>query len=153
MVEEFNEQNEEYGILSSHDLDLIRIKLGKTHRKESDWAVIKDIFLKHSLFVAEPMKPDPRYPVIEHILSDGRKLFVFTNEDDCKTFVTYLNMRDKTFTRMFQIGTMPFAEAVDISEKNNLELYIDYNSESNRKFISYVPAKKLLKAVVMMERN
>ena len=76
MVEEFNEQNEEYGIISSHDLDLIRIKLGKTHRKESDWVVIKAVLQKHNLFVAEPMKPDPRYPVIGHILSDGRRLHV-----------------------------------------------------------------------------
>ena len=150
LKEKIAEKNEEYGAISLQDLDLIRIKLGKNHRKESDWVIIKDILSRHCLFVAEPMNPEPHYPVIEHILSDGRLLYAFTNEEDCKSFITYLNLKDRDFGRAFQIGTISFDEAVDISNRSNLELYIDYSSVSNRKFISYVPDKKLLKAVMIM---
>ena len=47
---------EEHNLISKEDLDRIKIKLGKSHRKESDWAVIKDILSSHNVIVVEPAK-------------------------------------------------------------------------------------------------
>ena len=61
---------EEHNLISKEDVALIKIKLGKSHRKESDWVVIKDILSSHNVIVAEPVKPDRRVSVKEHILCD-----------------------------------------------------------------------------------
>lgn len=42
--EEFIAEKPEFNIATKEEVSLIKIKLEKSHRKESDWEVIKDIF-------------------------------------------------------------------------------------------------------------
>ena len=41
--DEYISDKPEINIISKEDLSLLKIKLGKSHRKESDWAAIKDM--------------------------------------------------------------------------------------------------------------
>ena len=68
-------------------VSLINIKLGKSHRKESDWTVIKDILSAHNLIVCEPGVPDRHLKVVEHILVEDRILVAFTNLEDCEEHI------------------------------------------------------------------
>ena len=49
MSKEFDEyiaDKPEAKLATKEEISLLKIKLGKSHRKESDWEVIKDIFYK-----------------------------------------------------------------------------------------------------------
>jgi hypothetical protein len=140
---------EDHNLIPQKELDLIKIKLGKSHRKESDWAVIKDILASHNVVLAEPVRKDPRLPVVEHILCEDNALMVFTNLEDCKEHICSLNRKDGTPGRMFQIGSMPFDEAVQISEENGMDMYIDLQMKTNTMCMCYVPREGRIKAVML----
>ena len=144
-----DENAEEHNLIPEQDVALIKIKLGKSHRKESDWTVIKDILSAHNVIVAEPDKPDRRLRVKEHILCEDNALIVFTNIHDCSEHIISLNRRHGTPDRLFKLGSMPFDEAVDISEEYGMELYIDLQAKTNTMCMCYVPGESKIKAVMM----
>ena len=140
---------EEHNLISKEDVAMIKIKLGKSHRKESDWAVIKDILSSHNVIVAEPVKPDRRVPVKEHILCEDGALIVFTNIEDCNEHIIHLNRKNGVPGRIFQLGSMPFEEAVDIAEEYGMNLYIDLQAKANTKCMCYVAGEEKIKAVMV----
>ena len=140
---------EEHNLIPEQDVALIKIKLGKSHRKESDWAVIKNILSAHNVIVAEPAKPDRRLRVKEHILCEDNALIVFTNIRDCNEHIINLNRRHGTPDRLFRLGSMPFDEAVDISEEYGMDLYIDLQAKRNTMCMCYVAGESKIKAVMM----
>ncbi len=140
---------EEHNLISKEDVDRIKIKLGKSHRKESDWAVIKDILLSHNVIVAEPAKPDRRVPVKKHILYEDGFLVVFTNIEDCNEHMIHLNREDGTPDRLFRLGSMPFEEAVGISEEYGMDLYIDLQAKANTMCMRYVAGEEKIEAVMI----
>lgn len=148
--EKFIAQNaEEHNLIPQKDVDLIKIKLGKSHRKESDWGVIKDILSSHNVIVAEPAKPDRRVPVKEHIMCEDGHLVVFTNIEDCNEHIIHLNRKDGVPDRLFRLGSMPFEEAVDIAEEYGMDLYIDLHAKTNTVCMCYVAGEEKIKAVMM----
>lgn len=68
-------------LISAQNLSTIKIKLGKSRRKESDWQIIKDILRMHDVVVMEPRKKDRRLQVKDHILVENGALVVFTSID------------------------------------------------------------------------
>ena len=148
--EDFTARNAEgHNLISQKNVNLIKIKLGKSHRKESDWVVIKEILSSHNVIVAEPVKPDRLVPVKEHILCEDGSLVVFTNIDDCTEHIIHLNRQDGVPDRLFQLGSMPFIEAVDIAEEYGMDLYIDLQAKPNTRCMCYVAGEGKIKAVMM----
>ena len=59
MAKEFDEyiaDKPELNLASKEEIALLKIKLGKSHRKESDWDVIKEIFWKRNMLTFTPTK-------------------------------------------------------------------------------------------------
>lgn len=95
IIKQLQLENEEvHNLIPIKDVDLIKIKLGKSHRKESDWEIIKDILSSHNVIVAEPEEKDSRVKIVEHIIcEEDRYLFVFTNFKDCGEYIKGLNKK------------------------------------------------------------
>ena len=138
MFEHFTGENAEvYNLLSQKDINQIRIKLGKKHIKESDWTYIREILSAHNVIVLEPVVPDAKLSVKEHVLFDNGIMVAFTNIDNCREYVNTINRRDGAQNRIFQLGTMPFESVTDISKKYGTDLYIDLQIKENAVFMVY----------------
>ena len=141
--------NPEFDLIPKDKVSLIKIKLGKSHRKESDWTVIKDILSAHNLIVCEPKAPDRYLKAVEHILVEDGNLVVFTNLEDCEEHIKNLNQRDGKPGRLFQIGVMPFDQAVAVSDAYVMDLYIDLQEKVNTMCMAYIHGEGKIKAVMM----
>ena len=140
----------EDNLISKEDIALIKIKLGKRHRKESDWTEIKAILSSHNVIVFEPTEPDPSIPVKDHITCIDGLLMVYTNIEDCQEYIRFLINQNGTPGRMFIIGSMPFDQAVGISQKYQMDLYIDLIPKPNNVCMAYIPESESIKAIIMM---
>ena len=141
--------NPEFNLIPKDKVSLIKIKLGKGHRKESDWTVIKDILYEHNLIVCEPKARDRHLKAVEHILVEDGKLVAFTNLGDCEEHIKNLNQRDRKIGRLFQLGVMPFDQAVDVSDAYGMDLYIDLQEKINTMCMAYIHGEGKIKAVMM----
>ena len=138
----------EFDLIPKDKVSLIKIKLGKSHRKESDWTVIKDILSAHNLIVCEPKAPDRHLKVVEHILVEDGNMVAFTNLEDCEEHIKNLNQRDGKPGRLFQIGVMPFDQAVAVSDAYGMDLYIDLQEKVNTMCMAYIHGEGKIKAVM-----
>ncbi len=145
MEQEFEEGK--LKLISEKDVSLIKLKLGKSHRSEADWTVIKDILLSHYVISAVPLKRDSRLKAVNGILCEKNYLFVFTNKEDCKKHLLMLNLRQGMKDRNFEMGAMPFEVAVDVAERHGMNLYIDMQAEVNAVCMYYIHGISQLKAV------
>ena len=138
MFEHFTEENAEaYNLLSQKDINQIRIKLGKKHIKESDWVYIREILSAHNVIVLEPVVPDAKLIVKEHVLYDNGIMVAFTNIENCREYVNTVNRRDAAPNRLFQLGIMPFEAVTEIAGKYDTDLYIDLQIRENAAFMVY----------------
>lgn len=55
--DEYISDKPEINIISKEELSILKIKLGKSHRKESDWSAIKDILISHDVMTVNILKP------------------------------------------------------------------------------------------------
>ena len=138
MFEHFTGENAEvYNLLSQKEVNQIKIKLGKKHIKESDWSYIREILSAHNVIVLEPVVPDAKLSVKEHVLYDTGLMVAFTNVDNCREYVKSINLRDAAPNRLFQLGIMPFEAVIEISRKYNTDLYIDLQIKENSVIMVY----------------
>lgn len=138
MFEHFTGENAEaYNLLSQKDINQIRIKLGKKHMKESDWKYIREILSDHNVIVLEPVVPDAKLMVKEHVLYDNGLMVAFTNIENCREYVNSINRRDAAPNRLFQLGAMPFPVVTEIAGRYDTDLYIDLEIKENAVFMVY----------------
>ena len=150
MFEHFTGENAKaYNLLSQKDINQIKIKLGKKHVKESDWAFIRDLLSTHNVIVLEPVVPDAKLGVREHVLYDNGIMVAFTNIEDCREYVKMINKRDTAANRLFQLGTMPFNMVAEICRKYDTDLYIDIQIKVNAVFIVYYQQKDQLDTITI----
>lgn len=142
--------NPDANIIPPEELDILRIKMGKSKRKEADWDVIKDILNRHDLIVMEPEKKDRRYRVYDHVMSVDGVLVAFTNVEDCMKHVRWLNDEDGVPGRRFVVGTMPFEQVISVAEHYRRDLLIDAVMDSRSRCLMYLPATHEIKAVSML---
>ena len=92
-------------LISKKDVSRIKIKLGKSHRKETDWEIIKEILSSSNVIVIEPRKPDLDIKVLDHIAYRKHYFYIFTNLQDAMQFVRKVNVEDNKIGRDFFFGT------------------------------------------------
>ena len=140
MGKEFDEyiaDKPELNLVSKEEVALLKIKLGKSHRKESDWDVIKEILWNCNVLTFTPTIRVRGITNIGKILCEDGFLVVFSNIDDC--------------TRYVQIGTIPFVDVLEIADQHNKDVLIDVNQERNSKCFMYVHKSKELNAVILAQ--
>ena len=151
MAKEFDEyiaDKPELNLVSKEEVALLKIKLGKSHRKESDWDVIKEIFWKRNVLTFTPTKRVKGVTNIEKILCEDGFLVVFSNIDDCIRHIREIQHRG-ILERYVQIGTIPFVDVLEIADQSNKDVLIDVDTERNSKCFMYAYKGKELKAVIL----
>ena len=138
----------EWNLISKEEASLLKMKLGKSHRKESDWGVIKEIFGRRNLLTFIPPKRAKGLTTIEKVLCENGNLMVFTNMDDCTRHIQVLQFKGK-FRGYVEIGYIPFDNVLDIADQHGMNVLIDMNDENNSRCLMYEPAEKRLKAVIV----
>lgn len=147
--DKYAEQNPDFNLIPKDQVAQIKDLLQKEHRTEDDWTIIKDILQSHAVIVTEPVKPDRRIKVRNHILCEEGNLIVFTNGNDCQRYTKEFILKNLPTSTLFQMGSIPFTMAVDIAEKHRMDLLIDPVSEPGDRFMMYVHGKSQIKAVML----
>lgn len=85
----------EWSLASKEEVSLLKMKLGKSHRKEFDWEVIKEILWRRNVLTFIPPKKAKGLTTIEKVLCENGSLTVFTNLDDCTRHIQILQLKGK----------------------------------------------------------
>jgi len=148
--DEYISDNPEINIISKENISLLKIKLGKSHRKESDWATIKGILISHDVITVNIQKPVAGIKSVHGILCEENKLMIFTNIDDCEKHIRNLHATS-SISRFVNIVSLPFESVLYVSEKTDMPVLIDMTDEKNQKFIIYYPHLKELKTAILTD--
>ena len=148
--EKFIADKPELNIATKEEVSLIKIKLGKSHRKESDWEVIKDIFYKRDLITFIPSKKMKGIKIVEELPCEWGYLIAFSNIDDCTQYIDEKRYRLKSQSYV-QIISVPFMDICEIADRNDVDVLIDVNGGINSRCFIYAHREERLKAVIMAE--
>ena len=132
-----NEEEFDHNLIPEDKLAILKIKVNKAHRKESDWDVIKDILKEYRIVTAETKTGVPGIRVIDHVLCRNGALFVFTNVVDCQDYINDIAKTVGSEGLYFEIGSLWLEEVTDIADREHMDIYIDAKYEKNHKFIRY----------------
>ena len=146
--DEYIADKPELNIISKEESALLKIKLGKSHRKESDWTIIKNILTSHDVITVNIGNQTNGIKSVHGVLCEENKLIVFTNMDDCKKHLRYLHSIS-LIDRYVNIESLPFESVIDISDQTDMPILIDVANEKNRRLIIYYPHLKKLEAAIL----
>lgn len=146
--DEFGVDRSEWNLASREEVSLLKIKLGKSHRNESDWETIKEILTRRNMLTFIPPKKAEGLSRVETVLCENGRLSVFTNMEDCTRHIRFLQLEGK-FRGYVEIGAIPFEDVVDIADRHGMSVLIDVGEAVNSKCFMYEPAEQRLKAVIM----
>ena len=74
--------------LSEEEISKLRIKIGKSHRTEKDWTVIKELFEDRVVFTANPSDIKmAKECCVDGVLKDEGALVVFTSVAACTDYL------------------------------------------------------------------
>lgn len=153
MIKEFEKfiaDKPELNIATKEEISLIKIKLEKSHRKESDWEVIKDIFYKRDLITFIPSKKMKGIKIVEELPCEFGYLIAFSNMDDCKQYMDEKQYESKSRSYV-KIVSVSFMDICEIADRNDVDVLIDANGGINSKCFIYAHKEERLKAVIMAE--
>ncbi len=148
--EKFIADKPELNIATKEEVSLLKIKLGKSHRKESDWEVIKDIFYKRDLITFIPSKKMKGIKLVEELPCEWGYLIAFSNIDDCTQYIDEKRYRLKSQSYV-QIISVPFMDICEIADRNDVDVLIDVNGGINSRCFIYAHREERLKAVIMAD--
>ena len=144
-IKTYFENHPEFNIIPEDKVSVIKIKLGKSHRTEADWTLIKGILNAYNLIICAPTEPDIRLETVENILAEENKLIAFTNIDFCQQYIQKLN-ESHNKNRIFALGAAPFDDLVDLAEDHEMDIIID-PADNQRLFMTYVHGEHRIMAV------
>ena len=148
--EKFIADKPELNIATKEEVSLLKIKLGKSHRKESDWEVIKEIFQKRDLITFIPSKKMKGFKIVEELPCEWGYLIAFSNIDDCTQYIDEKQYRLKSQSYV-QIISVPFMDICEIADRNDVDVLIDVNGGINSRCFIYAHREERLKAVIMAD--
>ena len=147
-LEKYVADEPEWNLASEEEVSLLKMKLGKSHRKESDWEIIKEILGRRNVLTFIPPKRAKGLTTIEKVLCENVSLTVFTNMDDCMRHIQILQLKGK-FRGNVEIGYIPFEDVLDIADQHGMNVLIDVGDAINSKCFMYESGEQRLKAVIM----
>lgn len=110
--------------LSKEEISKLRIKIGKSHRTEKDWAVIKELFEDRVVFTVIPADVKMAEECcIEGVLKDEGALVVFTSVAACTDYLDRIGVH--RFGRYMTIGNIPFSSVIEIAIDYKELVYVD----------------------------
>ena len=148
--EKFIADKPELNIATKEEVSLLKIKLGKSHRKESDWEAIMDIFQKRDLITFIPSKKMKGFKIVEELPCEWGYLIAFSNIDDCTQYIDEKQYRLKSQSYV-QIISVPFMDICEIADRNDVDVLIDVNGGINSRCFIYAHREERLKAVIMAD--
>lgn len=134
-------------IATKEEVSLIKIKLEKSHRKESDWEVILDIFYKRDFITFIPPKNVKEIKMVEGLPCESGYLIAFSNTDDCMQYIDdkqYV-LKSRSYVPIISVS---FMDLCDIADRNDVDVLIDSNGGINSKCFIYAHKEERLKAVI-----
>ena len=143
------QQWKDHNLIPQRDVAKIKELLSKETRTEDEWTMIKDILASHRLIVISFVGNDPQIKECNHMLVDENRLIAFTNMNDTEVYVKEFLKRNCPEGRYFQLGSLPFEEAVETADREKLDLYIDHPFDDNIRFMYYSQGR--IKAAVLMK--
>ena len=103
-------------LMTPEELAVLNSKLSLPRRTEEDWAAIKAFLPDRDVIVMEA----EAVPSVGHLtISDGA-LLAFTTMEKCTAWIDRVAPRIR-----FIIGSMPYAQAIDVSDDQHMPLYLD----------------------------
>lgn len=146
--DEFIADRPDMNIASKEEVSLIKIKLGKSHRKESDWEVIKDIFQRRDFITFIPTKKMKGIKTVENLPCEFGYLIVFSNIDDC---TRYIRKRQYGKGKQWDVQLIGISsmDVWEIAGQYGMDVLIDVNEEINSKCFMYTHEEGRLKAVIL----
>ena len=103
-------------LMTTEELAIIDSMLSLPHRTQEDWAAIKAFLTDRNVIVME----SEAFPSAGHMtISDGA-LLAFTTMDKCTDWIDRFAPKVR-----FIIGSMPYTQAVDVSDEQRKLLYLD----------------------------
>ena len=138
----------EWNLVSKEEASFLKMKLGRSHRKEADWEVIKEILGRRNVLTFIPPKKAKGLTIIEKVRCENESLIVFTNMDDCTQHIQVLQLKGK-FRGYVEIGYILFEDVLDIVDQHGMNVFIDVSDIINSKCLMYESEEQRLKAVIM----
>ncbi|MBQ8159418.1 MAG: hypothetical protein IJ083_01600 [Clostridia bacterium] len=139
------ENGKRLNLASMTEVAVLKSMTAKNVRMEADWDLIRRILGTHPVLVMAPVEPDPGLQMCDHILCVNDELHVFTNIRDLEEYIYRKNVVDGTPERVFDVGAMPFAMAVDVADRYHKDLYIDDLMAEGTKCLAYIPRTQTLR--------
>ena len=110
--------------LSEEEISKLRIKIGKSHRTEKDWTVIKELFEDRVVFTANPSDIKmAKECCVDGVLKDEGALVVFTSVAACTDYLDRIGAQ--RFGRYMTIGNIPFSSVIEIAIDNKELVHVD----------------------------
>lgn len=144
-IPEFN-MPENFMPLTEREISLLRIKIGKSHRTEKDWAYIRELLRDKVVFTAEPMHENfKKMCSVEGILKDNRNLLIFSTMELCGDYLEkYGSAR---FGYQLTMGAIPFNTVVMIASEREERVLLDLNCPQNSNILGFDGREKTLRIV------
>lgn len=130
--------NPDYNIPTAEETSRIREILALDHRNEDDWVIIKNILSSRCLICMESSVTDEKIRSVDHILAYNDCLLSFLDIDRATSYMKELKPEGVHFIQ-YNFGTIPFFDACEIADREEMELYIDppVKDRIDDKFMSY----------------
>ena len=132
----------EIRLLTEEELSNLRIKNGKSHKKEKDWAEITALLKESFLLVCQPTAENRYVKTVDHLMEFGGNLLAFTNLQDMLHYLQNLGafLEEQGVDSMpVTFGTLPFADVIAIADSRGKNVSIDDPGEKNVPFLRYTP--------------
>lgn len=147
--QKYLDENPSIQLIPKGEVSTIKIKLGKSHRKEADWIVIKDILYTHDLITAAPQNATSFVGDIEGVLCEEDVLIAFTNFDDCECHLKDMYKRDSWIGSQFRIKSFAFTDILELADRKRMDLFIDVQDETGKMFMAYSHETKEIRAMML----
>lgn len=103
-------------LMTEEELALIDSKLSLPHRTQEDWVAIKAFLTDRDVIVME----SEALPSVGHLTISNGALLAFSTIEKCTAWIDRVAP-----TVRFMIGSMPYEQAIDVSDEQHMPLYLD----------------------------
>lgn len=118
--------SQQNNLMTAEELSIIDSKLALLHRTEDDWAAIKAFLSDRDVIVME----SEVLPSAGHMTISENALLAFTTMEKCTAWIN-----KAASGIIFLIGSLPFEQAVDVADEQQMPLYLDVDYDA--RFMCY----------------